>query len=144
MLKPPHATAFRLALPHRAWLSAVGMQLVALSTKTNKTLSPNRILTPGSISSTTGSSSSSSNNKGAVPMSANGKVSAAFNSKSSKHQCWQPVLVAYGSDSSGGETMSSGREVVRSSPAELSLWAIEAYGKDVAVLSNPACFLQLR
>lgn len=142
MLKPSHATALQLALPYRAWLCAVGMQLVAHSTRTSTSLAPNSLLMPGSTSNTT--DSSSSNNKDAISASASGKGSAAFNSRSSKHQCWQPVLVAYGNDSSSHETMSSGREVVRSSPAALSLWAIEAYGKDVAVLSDPACFLQLR
>ena len=143
MQKPPHATALHLALPHRAWLSAVGMQLAAHSTRTGQALTPNSVPMPGSISGNTGSSSDR-NNKDALSSSDSRKGSAAFNAESNKHQCWQPVLVAYGGDSSGGETMSSGREVVRSSPAALSLWAIEAYGKDVAVLSDPACFLRLR
>ena len=142
VLKPSHATALHLALPYRAWLSAVGMQLVAHSTRTIKTLAPNSFVMSGSISDTT--DSSSSYKKDAFSISASGKGSTAFNSKSSQHQCWQPVLVAYGSDSSSQELMSSGREVLRSSPAALSLWAIEAYGKDVLVLSDPACFLQLR
>lgn len=142
---PPHATALQLALPYRAWLSALGMQLVAYSTSTSTSLGPSSLLRSGSASSTNGSnSSSSSKHKDILSVPADGKGSAAFNSNTSKHKCWQPVLVAYGSDGSGQETLSSGREVVRSSTAALSLWAIEAYGKDVAVLSDPACLLQLR
>ena len=118
------------------------MQVVAHRARTSKALTRNSILTSGSINSITGSSDSS-NHTNAASISV-GKGSAAFNSRNSKHQCWQPVLVAYGSDSSGQESLSSGREVVRSSPAALSLWAIEAHGKEVAVLSDPTCFLQLR
>lgn len=122
------------------------MQLVAYSTSTSQALDPSSFLRSGSVGSTKGRSSSNSRSKHKDVLStpADGKGSAAFNTNTSKQRCWQPVLVAYGSDHSSQDTMSSGREVVRSSPAALSLWAIEAYGKDVAVLSDPACLLQLR
>lgn len=121
------------------------MQLVAYSASTGQALDSSSLIKSHSNDSTIdNSSSSSSKRKDVLSIPAGGKRSAAFNSNTSKHKCWQPVLVAYGSDDSSQETMSSRREVVRSSPAALSLWAIEAYGKDVAVLSDPACLLQLR
>lgn len=120
------------------------MQLVAYSTSTSQTLDPSSSLSSQSNGSTSGNSSRNSKHKNVLSMPAGGKGSAAFNSNTSKHKCWQPVLVGYGSDSSGQETTSSDREVVRGSPAAMSLWAIEAHGKDIAVLSDPACLLQLR
>ena len=119
------------------------MQLIAHSTKSSKIPDPISTLNQGSGSSSSSSSSSSTPHKDAGLISA-GEAPKVLKSKTSKHRCWQPVLVAYGSDSSGEETLSSGREVVRRGPAAMSLWAIEAHGKNIGVLSDPACFLQLR
>ena len=77
-----------------------------------------------------------------------------------RHQCWQPVLLAYGDPGRGSkqtaaaregaalgrgsEQSAPAREVMRSRPAELSLWAVEAAGKHIGVLSDPSCVLHLR
>lgn len=136
MLKPPHAIALRLALPYRAWLSALGMQLVAHSTGTGKVIA--------SSSTLHHSSSSNSSRQYKNLTTASGEVTPGLNRQASKHQCWQPVLIAYGSEDSGQESMSSGREVVRTGPAAMSLWAIESHGKHIGVLSDPSCYVQLR
>ena len=76
------------------------------------------------------------------------------------HQCWQPVLFAYGDSGKGSKQTAAAREgaalgrgskqsapareVMRSRPAELSLWAVEAAGKHIGVLSDPSCVLHLR
>ncbi|KAL3145120.1 GPI inositol-deacylase, variant 2 [Trebouxia sp. C0009 RCD-2024] len=136
VLKPPHAIALRLALPYRAWLSALGMQLVAHSTGTGKVIA--------SSSTLHHSSSSNSSRQYKNLTTASGEVTPGLNRQASKHQCWQPVLIAYGSEDSGQESMSSGREVVRTGPAAMSLWAIESHGKHIGVLSDPSCYVQLR
>ena len=87
-----------------------------------------------------------------------------------KHRCWQPVVSAYGPASRmaegggpnagdvwtpgsaehmdagarGTEQSAGAREVIRTDPAELSLWAVEAAGKGVGVLSDPSCELHLK
>ena len=61
-----------------------------------------------------------------------------------KYECWKPVLIAYGQSAREVTHSASAKEVIRTSPAELSLWAIEAAAKEIAVLSDPVCALHLR
>ena len=160
-VKPPHGTALKLTLPYSSWLSALGMQLTARSISATRMLGSGTAANHSSFSGTSSSGkikrSSRSNKSNLASDSVIGTDTQdeqdavgrkdglnAPDVKVNKHICWEPVLVAYGSDSSSTEILSSGREVIRTSPAELSLWAIEAHGKRLGVLSDPACGLQLR
>lgn len=160
-VKSPHGTALKLTLPYPSWLAALGMQLSARSISATRVLGSSTAADQSSFSSISSSSkpnsSSRSDKRGLDSNSVQGdgkkdnQDAAGRNGgpktpdvKVSKHICWEPVLMAFGSDSSGVETLSSGREVVRTSPAEFSLWAIEAHGKRLGVLSDPSCGLELR
>ena len=114
------------------------MQLVAHSARTSKVADSSSTVHHGS-----GSSSNSSRDYNDLTT-ASGEVTPAVDRQTTMHRCWQPLLIAYGSEDGGQESISSGREVVRAGPAALSLWAIDAHGKHIGVLSDPSCFLQLR
>ena len=168
-IHPPHPISARILLPYPSWLQALGMQLTILSirdrnqipndsdrshnsrswnsvrsatdrfSRDDSTSGDNGIPHQGHITDNTHAQTASREND---PGRRGGPKSSQ--TTVNKHQCWQPVLLAYGQ--SARETMqsASAREVIRTNSAELSLWAIEAAGKEIGVLSDPSCALHLR
>ena len=156
VMQPGHAITTRVLLPYPAMLQALGMQLKVHSfressstptsrddkskphsssskdvDKTSDTGSSNRGISSQALG--TDSTQAQTAGKETDPGRKGGPRPAK--KSSDKYQCWQPVLMTYGQ---------SAREVIRSNPAELSLWAVEAAGKEIAVLSDPVCPLRLR
>lgn len=164
ILQPRHAISTRVLLPYPAMLQALGMQLTVHSfrdgsdslpthpykskphssskeeSKTSNAIGSNRDV----LSQAQGTDSMHTQTFGREtdPGRKGGPRSAR--KPADEHQCWQPVLLAYGQ--SGREVMHStpAREVIRTNPAELSLWAVEAAAKEIAVLSDPVCALHFR
>ncbi len=167
-IQPPHAITATILLPYPSWLQALGMQLTILSIRDRSQI-PNGSdrshngRSWDSVSSATDKIShddSASRDQGILHQ---GHITDSTHAQAAsretdpgrrggpkssqkavnKHQCWQPMLLAYGQ--SARETMqsASAREVIRTNSAELSLWAIEAAGKEIGVLSDPSCVLHL-
>ncbi len=168
-IQPPHPISARILLPYPSWLQALGLQLTVFSIR-DKSQIPNASdrshngRSWDSVSSVTDKFShvdSTSRDKDiphqdhitdsthAQTASRETDPGRKGGPKSSqqavdKHQCWQPVLLAYGQSARETTQSASAREVIRTNPAELSLWAIEAAGKEIGVLSDPSCVLHLR
>ncbi|KAL0021017.1 hypothetical protein WJX77_007158 [Trebouxia sp. C0004] len=167
-IQPPHPITARILLPYPSWLQALGMQLTVLSMR-NRSQIPigsdrshngrswesvssakdrnsrndtnNRdqgILHEGHMTDSTHAQTAS---READPGRRGGPKSSQ--KAAGKHQCWQPVLLAYGQSARESMQSASAREVIRTNSAELSLWAIEAAGKEIVVLSDPSCVLHL-
>jgi len=167
-IQPPHPMTARILLPYPSWLQTLGMQLTVLSIRDRSQISTGSDTSHkgrswDSVSSTTdkkgrddinsrdrgilhqGNITDSNHAQTASRETDPGRKGGPRSSQKAadKHQCWQPVLLAYGQ--SARETMqsASAREVIRTNSAELSLWAIEAAGKEIGVLSDPSCVLHL-
>ena len=164
ILQPRHAISTRVLLPYPAVLQALGMQLKVHSfrdssdsptthpykskphssskdgSKTSNAIGSNR----GVLSQAQGTDSTHAQTAGREtdPGRKGGPRSAS--KPADKYECWQPVLIAYGQSGRDFMHSTSVREVIRTNPAELSLWALEAAAKEIAVLSDPVCALHLR
>jgi len=173
-VQPPHPIVSRIPLPFPSLLQALGMQLTAQSItddadkarhdsklnsshRSRNTSNPDSGGQHGSVRDDSNSNTDSLNKDHVSVDSAGRKGGPSSPKRADKHLCWQPVLLAYAQSGSGNKTalttneMPSGaeqtvsaREVIRTNPAELSLWAIEASGKEIGVLSDPTCVLHLR
>ncbi|DBA69939.1 TPA: GPI inositol deacylase [Trebouxia sp. C0005] len=168
-IQPPHAITARILLPHPSWLQALGMQLTIFGfrdrsqipsgsdrshngrswdsvtsatdmiSRDDSTSRDQGILHQGHITDSTHAQT-------AIRETDPGRRGGPKSSQKAagNHQCWQPVLLAYGQSATETMQSASAREVIRTNPAELSLWAIEAAGKEIGVLSDPSCVLHLK